>query len=71
VVEETEAVTRRLDFEAWCDRADATAEDRRLLEAWFADAPAGAHAAFDCEFGSGGIESFVVPKRLFRLRVGV
>ena len=68
VVDRTETVTRRLNFEAWCDRADVTSEGRRVLRKWFADGPPGAHAALDCAFEAGTIHSFVVPKRLFRLR---
>lgn len=67
-VEAVEPVRRRLDFESWCDRMTVDEADRQRLRRWFADAPPDAHSAFDCRFEDDGIESFVVPKRLFRLR---
>jgi ubiquinone/menaquinone biosynthesis C-methylase UbiE len=67
-VETTETVTRRLDFDAWCDRTNVADADRRELRRRFEAAPPGAAERFDLAFGPDGIESFVVPKRLFRLR---
>lgn len=67
-VEEETTVTRRLDFQAWCDRTAVSERDRRELRRRFAEADAALHERFAVVSGPGGIESFVVPKRLFRLR---
>jgi hypothetical protein len=67
-VEEETTVTRRLDFRAWCDRTDVSERDRRELRRRFADADAALHERFAVVSGPDGVESFVVPKRLFRLR---
>jgi SAM-dependent methyltransferase len=67
-VERCEAVTRRLDFDAWCDRTRVPDDDRTELRRLFDEAPPGAVERFDVAFGPDGVESFVVPKRLFRLR---
>ncbi|WP_380675809.1 class I SAM-dependent methyltransferase [Salinigranum sp. GCM10025319] len=68
VVEAVESVTRRLDFAAWCDRTSVPDGTRRELRRRFAEAPPGATERFAVEFDTEGVESFVVPKRLFRLR---
>ena len=68
VVERIEPVARRLDFAAWCDRTGVPEDTRRKLRRRFAEAPPGAIERFAVEFGPAGVESFVVPKRLFRLR---
>ncbi|WP_152041454.1 class I SAM-dependent methyltransferase [Salinigranum salinum] len=68
-VETVASVTRRLDFAAWCDRTDVSGERRRKLRRRFEHAPPGAVQRFEVAFGPDGVESFVVPKRLFRLRL--
>jgi ubiquinone/menaquinone biosynthesis C-methylase UbiE len=68
-VETVASVTRRLDFAAWCDRTDVSGERRRELRRRFEHAPPGAVERFGVAFGPDGVESFVVPKRLFRLRL--
>ena len=68
VVERIEPVARRLDFAAWCDRTSVPEDTRRELRRRFAEAPPGATERFAVEFGPEGVASFVVPKRLFRLR---
>ena len=66
-VEAETTIARRLDFEAWCDRTDVSEAGRRELRRRFADADAETRERFAVEFERGTVESFVVPKRLFRL----
>lgn len=68
VVENVASVTRRLDFDAWCDRTSVSDADRAELRRRFAEADEEIRDRFAVAFGPDGVESFVVPKRLFRLR---
>jgi SAM-dependent methyltransferase len=69
-VETEQSVTRRLDFESWCDRTGVSQTDREELRRRFVAVGADGHERFAVAFGPDGVASFVVPKRLFRLRLG-